>query len=62
METTLSQEELAEKVAQYEAIINDQQVLIQQLMEQNKKLLEIVDMQKQYIHNIRTMMGGGLDA
>ena len=57
----LTTQELMKKVEEYEAIIRDQQVLIQQLLEHNKKLTEIATTQKETITSMRLMMGGNMN-
>ena len=54
-------DELVQKLQEYEAIIKDQQKLIQQLLDHNKKLTEIVATQKEAIVSMRLMMGGPIN-
>ncbi len=56
----LTSQELLQKLHEYEAIIRDQQVLIQQLLDYNKKLTEIATTQKETITSMRLMMGGSM--
>lgn len=55
----LTNEQLIEKNKEYEAIIQDQKNLIEQLIQQNQKLAEIASMQKEFINSIKGMMGNG---
>ncbi|MBX7240686.1 MAG: hypothetical protein K1X92_02975 [Bacteroidia bacterium] len=57
----LTNQELLQKLQEYEAIIRDQQVLIQQLLDYNKKLTEIAATQKETITSMRLMMGGSMN-
>ncbi len=54
----LTYQELLKKLGEYEAIIRDQQTLIQQLLDHNKKLSEIASTQKETIMSMRLMLGG----
>lgn len=57
MYSNLTQQELVAKLQEYEAIINDQKTLIEQLIEHNKKLTEIATTYKEAIIATRINMG-----
>jgi hypothetical protein len=57
MYTNLTTEELVAKLQEYEAIINDQKTLIEQLIDHNKKLTEIATTYKEAIIATRINLG-----
>lgn len=57
MYTNLTTEELIAKLQEYEAIINDQKTLIEQLIDHNKKLTEIATTYKEAIIATRINLG-----
>lgn len=57
MYNELTQEEMIAKLQEYEAIINDQKTLIEQLLEHNKKLTEIATTYKEAIIATRINIG-----
>ena len=57
MYTNLTNEELVAKLQEYEAIINDQKMLIEQLLVHNKQLTEIATTYKEAIVATRINIG-----